>query len=199
MTPSKSRQSALTAEKILDVAEKLIQTRGYSAISYQDIADAIDMRKASIHYHYPSKADLGLAVIDRYAERFDTALRAIGDDTALSSVAALERYLEPFIAYAKQTDQVCLCGALAGEILVLPPAMRERVERFFAFHQTWLAKTLKRGADRGEFHLPGKPKQVARLFFAALQGALLVKRATGRADQVFDVIAMLRRQLSPEA
>ncbi len=36
------------AEEILDLAETLIQTRGYSAFSYQDIADSLGIRKASI-------------------------------------------------------------------------------------------------------------------------------------------------------
>jgi len=51
------------AEEILDLAETLIQTRGYSAFSYQDIADSLGIRKASIHYHFPSKTDLGIAVV----------------------------------------------------------------------------------------------------------------------------------------
>ena len=63
-----------TGEQILDRAEALIQTRGYSAFSYQDISEALGIRKASIHYHFPSKTDLGIAVVDRYVERFGTAL-----------------------------------------------------------------------------------------------------------------------------
>jgi TetR/AcrR family transcriptional repressor of nem operon len=64
------KQRSATAEQILDIAETLIQTRSYSAFSYQDISDALDIRKASIHYHFASKADLGAAVVDRYVERF---------------------------------------------------------------------------------------------------------------------------------
>ena len=69
-----------TAEKILDVAEQLIQTRGCSAFSYQDIADALKIKKASIHYHFESKTDLVIAVIERYTERFDEALKNIARD-----------------------------------------------------------------------------------------------------------------------
>ena len=63
-------QRSETAEQILDLAETLIQTRGYSAFSYQDIADSLGIRKASIHYHFPSKSDLGVAVVDRYMSPF---------------------------------------------------------------------------------------------------------------------------------
>src|SRR6185295_2042375 len=75
-----TRQRSETAEQILDLAETLIQTRGYSAFSYQDIADSLGIRKASIHYHFPSKTDLGIAVVDRYVARFGGALAAIAAD-----------------------------------------------------------------------------------------------------------------------
>ena len=117
MTTTAPKQRSETAEQILDLAEMLIQTRGYSAFSYQDIADSLGIRKASIHYHFPSKADLGIAVVDRYVARFGAALVAIAEDPSQTSMAMLDFYVEPYIGYAKSADQVCLCGALAGEIL----------------------------------------------------------------------------------
>ena len=54
-----------TAEQILDTMQDLIQVRGFNAVSYQDIADRIGIRKASIHYHFPTKFALGAAVIER--------------------------------------------------------------------------------------------------------------------------------------
>ena len=116
-----------TADKILDLAERLIQTRGCSAFSYQDIADALKIRKASIHYHFESKTDLVTAVIDRYTEKFDAALNNIARDETATSMSMLEHYVEPYAAFAATPDRVCLCGALSGEMLALPPELRERV------------------------------------------------------------------------
>ena len=59
--------------------------------------------------------------------------------------------------FAETPDRVCLSGALAGEIIALPPQMRERVEHFFRTHQEWLTKILKRGMARGEFTLVRRP------------------------------------------
>ncbi len=196
MTISVPRQRSDTAEQILDLAEMLIQTRGYSAFSYQDIADSLGIRKASIHYHFPSKTDLGIAVVDRYVARFGAALTAVAEDPSQTSMAMLDFYVEPYIGYAKSADQVCLCGALAGEILALPPELRSRVDGFFRAHQAWLTGILKRGMTRGEFELPAPASKVARLVFGALQGALLVKRTTGDASQLRDVIAVIKLQLS---
>ena len=185
-----------TAERILDQAELLIQTRGYTAFSYHDIADHLGIRNASIHYHFPSKADLGVAVVDRYVERFEAALAAIAEDQSQPSTAMLDFYFEPYAAYAGTPDMVCLCGALAGEILALPPELRSRVDGFFRSHQNWLAAIIKRGAARGEFKLAAPASKLARLVFGALQGALLVKRTTGDASQMQDVISAVKLQLA---
>jgi TetR/AcrR family transcriptional regulator, transcriptional repressor for nem operon len=195
MTTTASKQRSETAQQILDLAETLIQTRGYSAFSYQDIADSLGIRKASIHYHFPSKADLGVAVVDRYIERFGTALTAIANDQSQSSMDMLDYYVQLYLQFASTPDRVCLSSALAGEMLALPPEMRERVDHFFRTHQLWLTKILERGVARGEFTLAAPASKVARFVFGALQGALLVKRTTDDASQLNDVITVMKLQL----
>ena len=195
-TTTAPKQRSETAEQILDLAETLIQTRGYSAFSYQDIADSLGIRKASIHYHFPSKADLGVAVVDRYIARFGEALTAIADDQSQSSMNMLDFYVQPYLQFASTPDRVCLSGALAGEMMALPPKVRERVDHFFQTHQLWLTKILKRGVTRGEFTLAAPASKVARFVFGALQGALLVKRTTNDLSQINDVIAVMKLQLA---
>jgi len=195
MTPVKSKPPSTTTEQILDLAEMLIQTRGYSAFSYQDISSMLGIAKASIHYHFPSKSGLGAAVIDRYSGRFGEALAAIAGDQSQSAMAMLERYFEPFLQFAGTRERVCLCGALAGEMMALPPELRERVDHFFKDHHAWLAGILKRGAERGEFKLSAPAAKMARLVFGALQGALLVQRTSGDVSQLKDVMAALKAQL----
>jgi TetR/AcrR family transcriptional repressor of nem operon len=198
-TTTAPKQRSDTAEQILDLAETLIQTRGYSAFSYQDIADSLGIRKASIHYHFPSKADLGIAVVNRYIDRFGTALTAVADDQSQSSMAMLDLYVQPYLQFAGTPDRVCLSGALAGEMLALPPELRTRVDHFFRTHQVWLTKILKRGVARGEFKLPAPATKMARFIFGALQGALLVKRTTDDPTQLNDVISVMKLQLAPRA
>ena len=195
-TTTAPKQRSETAEHILDLAETLIQTRGYSAFSYQDIADSLGIRKASIHYHFASKADLGVAVVNRYIDRFGAGLTAIAEDQSQSSMAMLDFYVQPYLQFASTPDRVCLSGALAGEMLALPPELRARVDHFFRTHQMWLTKIIKRGVARGEFKLPAPAPKVARFTFAALQGALLVKRTTDDPTQLNDVISVMKLQLA---
>lgn len=201
VTPRKAdlppaKEATDTREQILDLAETLIQTRSYGGFSYQDISDALGIRKASIHYHFPSKTDLGAAVIDRYAARFESTLAELAGDTSRSSLEALEFYFQPYLEFARTNDRVCLCGSLAGEMLTLPEEMRARVDRFFRGHQAWLQTILQRGEARREFKLAAPAAKTARMILGALQGGLLVKRTTGDAAQLKDVVAVLRAQLS---
>lgn len=195
MTQQDPKQRSNTTGQILDLAETLIQTRGYSTFSYNDIAESLDMTKASIHYHFKSKTDLGRAVIDRYSERMSEALAAIAKDDSKTSMAMLKYYFQPYQQFSMTPDRVCLCGALAGEMLALPPKMREQVDRFFKAHQTWLTAILKRGLARGEFAFSAPPAKMARLILGALQGALLVKRVTNDISQLQDVIAAVKSQV----
>jgi len=189
------RTTQSTADTILDVAEMLIQTRGYNAFSYNDIATKLGIRKPSVHYHFPTKAELGLAVVNRYIARIEGGLTALMADPDLSAMDVLAGYTGPFLEFADTPDRICLCGVLAGEILALPTELRATVEAFFVRHQMWLARILQRGLDGGDFHFTAPPDKMARTLFGALQGALLVKRATGQADGLRDVVSVLITQL----
>lgn len=195
MPNSSDRSRSNKADEILDVAEMLIQTRGYSAISYQDIATRLDIRKASIHYHFPSKEDLGAAVVDRYISRFDVMLAEVASDATLTSMQMFDHYTGPYLEFADTPDRICLCGALAGEILALPARVRAEVERNFAVHQKWLSRLVRRGLASGEFTFQGPPARMATTILGTLQGALLIKRATGNSGQLRGAIVMLKSQL----
>lgn len=181
-----------TAQRIIAIALELIQTKGYSAISYQDISDRLGIRKASIHYHFPAKADLGIAVIEAYSGALQAHLRGFIDDERLTTADLFTHYCGPFRQFAATPDTICLCAALAGEILVLPEAMRRSVKAFFAMHEAWLEAMLVRGVARGEVSPDVDPRGVARAVFAALQGALLMRRTTGDPAQLEEVIATAR-------
>src|SRR3954465_11585252 len=123
-----TRRNGDTAQRILDVAEELVQTRGFNAFSYADVAAQLKMTKASLHYHYPGKAELGQALITRYADRFDQALDDINRDEP-DAHAKLEAYADLY-AGVLRNERMCMCGVLAAEYPTLPAAMQSEVVRF---------------------------------------------------------------------
>jgi TetR/AcrR family transcriptional regulator, transcriptional repressor for nem operon len=163
-----------TRSRILDVAEHLVQTRGFNGFSYADIASELGVTKAALHYHFASKADLGDALIDRYAERFFAALASVdGDET--DAVVKLRAYAKLY-ADVFRNDRMCLCGMLAADYATLPDPMRARVVKFFDDNEVWLARVLEEGRKAGSIRFEGSPRPVARTLIGGLEGAMLVAR-----------------------
>ena len=170
-----------TATQILDVAERLVQERGYNGFSYADVASELDISKAALHYHYPGKAELGEALIERYATRFAEALVAVdarGIDAAEKLRAYAQLYAEVF-----RDDRMCLCGMLAAEYQTLPEPMRDAVIGFFDENETWVERVLAGGREEGTLAFEGPPREAARLIVSALEGAMLVARPYGGVDR----------------
>ena len=188
-----------TADRILDAGQELIQTGGFSAMSFQDIASEVGIRKPSIIHHFPTKAELGVAIIRRYRDTFAAQLQQISEEPAKSSWDALEFYFSPYLFLASTPDKVCLCGALAGEIPVLPGVMRVEVKQFIEAHQRWLEEILREGVERGELVLIDSPKSLSRVIFNSLQGSLLVRRSTGDVSQLKEIINAMRKLVKSES
>lgn len=188
-----------TADRILDAGQELIQTGGFSAMSFQDIASEVGIRKPSIIHHFPTKAELGVAIIRRYRDTFAAQLQQISEDPAKSSWDALEFYFSPYLFLASTPDKVCLCGALAGEIPVLPEVMRVEVKQFIEAHQRWLEEILREGVERGELVLIDSPQSLSRIIFNSLQGSLLVRRSTGDVSQLKEIINAMRKLVKSES
>ena len=173
--PPVRRPETGTAEQVLDVAERLIQTRGFNGFSYADISVALGITKASLHYHFRTKADLGRAIMDRYSARFGEALAVIGG-SADAAPAKLDAYALLYLEVLRD-ERMCLCGMLAAEQSTLPPAMQEGLRAFFDMNEAWLARVFADGAAEGSFRLVGSPGDTARMVLGALEGSMLVARS----------------------
>jgi TetR/AcrR family transcriptional repressor of nem operon len=163
------------ARAVLDVAEQLAQTRGYNGFSYADIAEQLGVTKASLHYHFPSKAELGCALIERYREIFGAALNEI-DRRFDSPREKLGRYVGLYDA-VMNNDRMCLCGMLAAEYATLPAPMQAGLRRFFDANEHWLTGVLESGRRAGSFSFHESPSERARVVLGALEGAMLVARS----------------------
>src|SRR3954470_5800902 len=155
-----------TNAQILDVAERLVQTRGFNAFSYADVATELGISKPALHYHFAGKAELGEALLARYAGRFNEALVNITNDHADG-----RRRLEAYAGlYAQVLDQqrMCLCGMLAADYHTLPEPMRAAVVRFFDANETWLTAVLEEGRRDGTIELEGSAPDAARMIVGTL-------------------------------
>ena len=145
------------ANQILDVAEHLIQVRGFNAFSYADVAGELGLTNAALHYHFPTKSELGEALIVRYAIRFSGALNEI-DKSRVDPQRKLDAYVGLY-AEVLLNQRMCLCGMLAAEYETLSAGMQVAVASFFEKNETWLDE--------------------ARAIVSGLEGAMLIARSFG--------------------
>jgi TetR/AcrR family transcriptional repressor of nem operon len=179
-----------TSELLLDEAQRLVQTVGYNAFSYRDLASAVDVKTASIHYHFPTKADLGVALMRRYTEESRLDLARI-DRGASTAKAKLSRFVEGYQRTLANGNRICLCGSLAGEIQTLEPALRDAVRSYFDLTAAWVESVIREGIANGEWRQPGpkapRPAALARTLVASMQGALQFARIAGEGRLLKDV------------
>ena len=165
-----------TRDRVLAAAEARISRHGFHGTSFRDLAQDVGIRSASVHYHFPTKADLGRAVADRYADRF---LEGLGDPAAsgTSGSAKLEKLVAAFREAARHQRRMCLCGLLGSERDGLPEPVQGSVARFFERLIAWL---------EGVFGSEPQGRARALHVVAVLEGALLLAHALQDPD-LFDL------------
>ena len=161
-----------TLETLLDAAESDIRLRGYHAVSFRELADEIGIKSSSVHYYFRQKEDLGLALVERYAERFFAALEKL-----TSRAKTPEDRLRAFVALYRQalvgSDRICLCVMLGVESRGLPSALADAVAAFFEANIQWLADSMPASIPADE------RRNQAIHIIGALQGAMLLASTLG--------------------
>jgi len=187
-----------TAKTIVALVRRLIQERGYNAISYQDIAATLAITKASVHYHFPTKGDLGKAVIRDYHEEHRNLWDMLAERDDLDALQRLNIYLAPFLQVADSGELVCLCGVLAGEYVTLPEPMQTEVALFFQSHLGWLKTLLEMGREEGLFRFELPADAMANWMLGSLQGMLLLVRVRKDPAMFADLLGAFSRSLGLE-
>lgn len=176
-----------SASRVLDVAERMVQERGFNAFSYADIAAELGVTKPSVHYHFATKTDLGLALVTRYTARLAESLH---DLDALPALDRLRGYAALYRAVLERR-RMCLCGMLAAEFGTLPDAMRSAVLDFFTVNERWLQSVLTDGQTDGSLRVRRGVEDTARMIIDCLEGAVLIARPyadLARFDRVADAM-----------
>ncbi len=167
--------AADTKTALLDLAQELAQTHGLNGFSFKNLADGLGIRTASIHHHFPTKADLAREIMARYRLQFRIELETIGKRSREP-----KHKLESFIAIFRKTlntgNRICLCGMLATEFQTLPEPVQAEVQLFYEETEKWLAGVLIEGRDQGTLAFNLSAVNVAKTILATLEGAMIAAR-----------------------
>lgn len=170
-------------DKILHAAERRVRASGFAEMSFRDVATDVGVKSASVHYHFPTKADLGVAIVADYAKRFSQALDRIDTTDAL---AAFDAYAALYDVALVVDEAICLCAIMGAESIGLPQPVNDQTRAFFQVNLTWLEQLFKA-------HTGTPQPSLARLVVTALEGAIIVASNAQDRSILANVTAELRQ------
>lgn len=187
------------AAEIVACARSLLAAGGYNSFSYADISETVRISKASVHHHFPSKAELVWTAVEIYREDARAGMTAL-DQQLDNPLAQLQAYVGHWAACIHDgTSPLCICAMLAAELPAIPEEVATSVREHFLELAAWLASVLKRGVSMGVFVLDGAPHVEARTFMATVHGAMLSARACGDPDMFGAIVQPLIKRLTVRA
>ena len=182
-----------TREQIMERAAQLLMSRGFNGFSYRDISSHLGVKNAAIHYHFPAKTDLALALVEEYRK----VLRRGTSEFMAYGGSALQQ-LEGFFAFtAKQCHSgrcICPFGAFSVDFNELPEDLRKATQSFMDETIRWLTTVMDVGRSAGEFEFSGDSRAKALTVLAGLQGARQLARIHG-IQLLNDVVGQIRQDL----
>ena len=172
-------------QALLKAAESKVRKGGYSNFSFRELATDVGIKSASVHYHFPTKADLGAELARQYTETF---LGALGDPEALVSEGKdpIDTYVDLFRQALIKDEKMCLCGLLGAETDCLPDKVRAETKQFFERNLAWLerAHKLHKKVDQKEAQL------LAIKTVSLLEGAMMISKAIDNNDLFNQAVAL---------
>ncbi len=164
-----------TKSKIIHIAENLIRTRGYNGFSYKDISSELNIKNAAVHYHFPTKVELGIAVIQHTRHDFEVKFKKSHFDG--NNKERLKQFID---LYSKSNKRgiVCFMGALGPSYDHLHPKIQDELTQASKEIRDWLCIILEEGRMSGEFHFKGTVKSNADLIITSLMASLILNKVT---------------------
>jgi len=161
-------------------------------MSFQDLSDAVGIRKASVHHHFATKNDMVASLLLRYLENFDSAVDRVMS-SKVTGLNKLDRYCSLFLQTLQsgEQDKGCLCGMLMVEMASLDDSSLALVRQFVRGNARRIESIIQEGVEDRSISIRGSVSGTARLMLAALEGSLLVARCEGGPKQLADNIAQL--------
>ena len=160
---------AVRRDEILDVAERLIRTRGYDAMSVQDLQDELGVSRGAIYHYFGSKESILDAVIVRTTEAGMAILRPIVDDPTLAAAAKLQALYTAGATWKGERSDLLL-AVIRSWIAPSNDLVRYRTERrAFAEFTAIMARIIRQGTAEGVMN-PTYPDHAAAIVTAVFAG-----------------------------
>ena len=171
-----------TREIIIQLGDKLLRKKGYNAFSYADISKELGIKNAAIHYHFPTKPDLIMAIINLHNERFQNFKK---DISRKSSLEKISKFLDTY-SKIQTEEKICIVGALATDWDTIDKHSQKHLQEVADDILQWLTAVLNEGLKNKELNFTETPKTKALLIISNMLAATQLARVIG--DKNFNTI-----------
>lgn len=183
-----------TKTALLNAAERAARSRGFDGFSYADLATDVGIRKASIHHHFPTKAALSAALMERYHDHLKSACTEI-DAHQIGGSARLSAMIDIYRQAHDGGKSLCLCVAFSTGRDSLPDAVVHRIGRFRSMMIAWFSTVFAQGRSDGSIKDARHPADEAAALLPLLEGAQLAARAEENPELFERALALLHQRL----
>jgi TetR/AcrR family transcriptional regulator, transcriptional repressor for nem operon len=170
-----------TKELIIATANKLLIERGYNAFSYKNISEQIGIKTSSIHYHFPAKTDLGVAIIKSHSKALRDTIERTRDKNALEKLHKLFLYYKRLA----HDNKVCIVSALTSDVNTLDEPVRLELVQFSNEVVDWTAFILEEGQLQNTFKPMADIRLKAKMIIANLMALIQIIRIE-KSEKLFD-------------
>jgi TetR/AcrR family transcriptional repressor of nem operon len=171
-----------TRERIVNLAQEAIASRGYSAFSFRELAVELGIKSASIHYHFPTKTHLGVEVARTYRSQLQNAFDNIAKGYVDDPKKAIESLIAVFRYEVRTSQRMTVCTMLAAEIKNLPSEIQVEMASFYDLNIGWLEHQFQKLGNENNL-----AREKACQLFALLQGGLMGAKSQND-PAYFDVV-----------
>ncbi|WP_410879981.1 TetR/AcrR family transcriptional regulator [Myroides sp. DW712] len=169
-----------TRERILELGEELVLTKGFNGFSYQDISTALGIKNAAIHYYFASKENLGTSIVKTNIQRFEEMIANM-QALQFDPIKKIETFIKIY-SKSHRERKLCIVGALSPDIETLFPTTQVEVTKMVDLILNWLVEVLTEGKKQGVFHFQEEEKQRAFQILSSLVASLQLARVNKYVD-----------------
>lgn len=171
-------------EKLLQAATAILGRNGYQATSVDEILEAARVAPSNFYYHFKSKEELAIEVLEGYFEKSRQELAPIFMNRSITATQKLERLHDEVVRKVTASGCCggCPMGNLAQELSDTHPEFRKRLAQYFEECLEAIAGAVREGIKFGEFRADVEPQAAAYLLFGSMQGLMLLSKSMKKVD-----------------
>lgn len=184
-----------TKTALLNSAENAARRLGFDGFSYADLAEDVGIRKASIHHHFPTKANLSVALMARYHANFQAICAEI-DASFSTGGAQLAELIKQYRQGNEDGKRICLCASFSANRDSLPTEVLHEISLFRTMVVEWMAAAFEKGRVDGTISAVTHPALEAASMMSLLEGAQLAARAEENIALFDNATMLLKARIS---